>query len=893
MRFEEHFPPKTQHKQGTTREENTPKQGKNFQEQEHSYGIKTTKSNLNQELDALEKPAKLPGQAVPGQTQQAQQPGAQGEEQPASGPPPLEGDEAHGEQVAKKPMPLGRGIPAHLLKPQAGPAQPVAPQPAPTQSAPPQPAPTQPAATQAAPVEQMAKMSFEERAPKITKRMDKGTQGAPIPVCVNFIPIKSVTGGIYQFAVSYSPDIESKNMRYKMLNEHRPLIGKTRAFDGAVLFLPKMLDEKVTVLKSTRETDEAEITVTVTFVKKLDPGDRQCVQLYNIMFRRIMKILEMTQVGRYYYDPKRPVPIPQHKLELWPGYITAIEHYEGGLMLLADVSHRLLRVESVLQFMYDFYQKKPNNFQSEVIKALVGSIVLTRYNNKTYRIDDIEWNKNPQATFTYHSGEEMSYVEYYKKAYNKTIDDLEQPLLIHRPKPKKGQRAPVNEVICLVPELCSMTGLTDEIRSDFRVMKDISAHTRVSPAQREQAMLKFVNNVYSNPEALEEMMSWGLEIDRSILETKGRQLPSEKILLGSSTFTASREADWGREATRETVISAVNLRNWLVVFTKRDESKALEFCNTMFKCAPQMGIQVAQPTHVQLRDDRTETYLKSIRDHLNPNVQVVVTIFPSSRDDRYAAVKKLCCIESPVPSQRSVMVVGIDVYHDAGKGGKSIAGLVASTNKQFTRWYSRVCKQQPGQELIDSLKVSFADALKKYHEINHDLPERIIVYRDGVGDGQLHIVANYEVQQLSESFALFESYKPKLAVIVVQKRINMRIFAANGNGGGQRKLDNPPPGTVLDHTITRKDWFDFFLISQHVRQGTVTPTHYVVVHDESGLKADHLQRLSYKLTHLYYNWPGTVRVPAPCQYAHKLAYLVGCSLHNEPAVELSDRLFFL
>ena len=30
-----------------------------------------------------------------------------------------------------------------------------------------------------------------------------------------------------------------------MLNEHRPIIGKTRAFDGAVLFLPKQLDEKV------------------------------------------------------------------------------------------------------------------------------------------------------------------------------------------------------------------------------------------------------------------------------------------------------------------------------------------------------------------------------------------------------------------------------------------------------------------------------------------------------------------------------------------------------------------------------------------------------------------------------------------------------------------------
>ena len=28
---------------------------------------------------------------------------------------------------------------------------------------------------------------------------------------------------------------------------------------------------------------------------------------------------------------------------------------------------------------------------------------------------------------------------------------------------------------------------------------------------------------------------------------------------------------------------------------------------------------------------------------------------------------------------------------------------------------------------------------------------------------------------------------------------------------------------------------------------------------------------SYKLTHMYFNWPGTVRVPAPCQYAHKVS----------------------
>ncbi len=44
-----------------------------------------------------------------------------------------------------------------------------------------------------------------------------------------------------------------------------------------------------------------------------------------------------------------------------------------------------------------------------------------------------------------------------------------------------------------------------------------------------------------------------------------------------------------------------------------------------------------------------------------------------------------------------------------------------------------------------------------------------------------------------------------------------------------------------------------------MRQGTVNPTSYNVIEDSSGLRPDHIQQLAYKLTHLYYNWPGTVR----------------------------------
>lgn len=36
--------------------------------------------------------------------------------------------------------------------------------------------------------------------------------------------------------------------------------------------------------------------------------------------------------------------------------------------------------------------------------------------------------------------------------------------------------------------------------------------------------------------------------------------------------------------------------------------------------------------------------------------------------------------------------------------------------------------------------------------MNGLLPDRIIVYRDGVGDGMMHTVAQYEVPQMSSCF---------------------------------------------------------------------------------------------------------------------------------------------
>ncbi|XP_019620701.1 PREDICTED: piwi-like protein 1 isoform X3 [Branchiostoma belcheri] len=599
-------------------------------------------------------------------------------------------------------------------------------------------------------------------------------------------------------------------------------------------------------------------------------------------------------------------------------------------MLMADVSHKILRTDTVLDFLYDLYNKTQHSFHENATKKLVGEIVLTRYNNKTYRIDDIDWEQNPQNKFKMFDGTEMSYVEYYAKQYNKTVRDMDQPLLVSRPKKKvqKGGK-PMEGPLYLLPELCTLTGLTDEVRADFHVMKDIAIHTRITPDKRNETLQTFINTLNRNEKVQKDMKGWGLSYDKTLLKLEGRVMPPEKIWQRSGSYNYKpQDADWGKEMRGQQLISCVPMQNWLFIFPQRNSPQAQDFLQALVRVGPPMGMNINKPIMCEIPDDRTDNYLRTMREQMNDKTQMVVCLLSSQRKDRYDAIKKFCCVDHPVPSQvivsrtlnkkqmlmsvatkialqlncklggelwaveiplKSMMVVGIDCYHDSATKGQSIGGVIASMNNSLTRWYSRCTFQHSGQELIDGLKVCLQAALKKFYELNSNLPDRVIFYRDGVGDGQLGAVVEHEIPQVLDTFKnLGADYKPKVAWIVVKKRINTRFFAQAGRG-----LQNPAPGTVVDTEVTRPEWYDFFLVSQSVRQGTVTPCHYNVVWDTSGLKPDHMQRLTYKLCHLYYNWPGTIRVPAPCQYAHKLAFLVGQSIHKDPSLNLADRLYFL
>lgn len=115
-------------------------------------------------------------------------------------------------------------------------------------------------------------------------------------------------------------------------------------------------------------------------------------------------------------------------------------------------------------------------------------------------------------------------------------------------------------------------------------------------------------------------------------------------------------------------------------------------------------------------------------------------------------------------------------------------------------------------------------------------PENILVYRDGVSEGQYQLVLENELPLLQKACA--ETYPadqtkaglPRITVVVVGKRHHTRFYPTSEDGADRGS--NCLPGTVVDRGVTEARNWDFFLQAHAAIKGTARPAHYFVVHDE-------------------------------------------------------------
>ncbi|XP_052739671.1 piwi-like protein Siwi [Bicyclus anynana] len=764
------------------------------------------------------------------------------------------------------------------------------------------------------------------RTRPVTVTSKKGATGQPLNLMANYFTVKTTPQwSLYQYHVDITPEEDRTGIKKALMRIHKNTFGGY-LYDGTVLYTVKKLHPDPLELYSDRNDGER-MRIMIKLTCQVSPGDYHYLQVFNILIRKCFSLLNLTLMGRDFFDANAKVDIPEYKLQIWPGYKATINQYEDKLLMVTEIAHKVLRMDTVLHMLREYIAKSPN-YKPIFTEELVSKIVMTDYNKKTYRIDDVSWNDSPLSTFRM-KDQDVSYVEYYQKKYNIKITDMKQPLLISRSKPR-DIRAGMPELVYLVPELCRQTGLSDNMRADFHLMRSLDTHTKIGPSMRIQKLLNFNRRLTQTKEIVEELGAWSLKLDNDLVRFKGRQLPPENIVQGGNVkYPAGDTTEgWTRDMRSKNLFSLAQLPAWVVITPERQRRDAEGFVDLIMKTGSGVGFRMPRPEIVTIQRDSPQDYSNMCENVIaRKNPAMILVVLGRNNPERYGAIKKKCTVDRAVPTQvvcgrnlssksamsiatkvaiqmccklggapwtveiplPTLMVVGYDVCHDTRSKEKSFGAFVATLDRAMTQYYSSVDAHTSGEELSAHIGFNIACAAKKYREKNGVLPGRIFVYRDGVGDGQIPYVLSQEVAEIKAKLAeLYGTTEVKMAFIIVSKRINTRVFVDTGRSG-----ENPRPGTVIDDVVTLPERYDFYLVSQNVREGTIAPTSYNVVYDTSGLDPDRIQRLTYKLTHMYFNNSSQVRVPSVCQYAHKLAFLAANSLHCSPHVTLSETLYFL
>lgn len=741
----------------------------------------------------------------------------------------------------------------------------------------------------------------------------------------NFFDVTLGTDLIFQYDVKFEPEILNKRFKRKIIET------LLREKYGSFIFTGTSLYSLVK-MEGTFEYQDSKSNTThilkITEVKSIDQKSSTDVrfQVFNNLIKECLHVFTRTprgtkqskpkfhEIGRgRFFDSTKEKVFKEEKITLWPGFKESLNQKSAGVFFCLDTITKVLRNDTA----WDVLRNDRGSAKSDIL----DQVVRTTYSNKFYRVVEIVENQTPESSFTKRNGENMTYLDYYEKTYGirKQKIDPRQPLLKVVQKRKGAE-----ETIYLIPELCYLTGLSSKHRSDHRLMEKLSTFLNRDPTNRESEWRHFIkdlnNPASENPNELvgKLLKDWKAQISRNPVKVEGKIYEMPTIAFGKDQGGRTQtkqypSANWNTFGKDRFCFSeSRHCKEWMIVYPKNQGDEVKYFYETLNKVySPLVNQSLPKPFQCKVSSDDVRDFIDCMKNDYKPNMVFVVVILPTDQADRYSKIKQHL-IEQNVPSQcvkfgtirnssklMSVctkialqintkmggipwriegiegklarMIIGIDICHDKlGKNKVPIAGFVASINSSFTRYFSKTVEtsgknDSPIPKLYDLMK----QALAVYKERNGNYPQEVIVFRDGVGESQMKTIQDEELIQLKQAC---DKEQIKFAYIVVQKKVGAKFLKDTG-----KYFENPGPGTVVDSKIVDSERTDqtgdFYLIAHTIKKGaTVAPIHCHVLTNETSFHIEVIQYLTFQMCHLYFNWTGTIRVPAPCQYAHKVAF---------------------
>mmetsp|Transcript_32514 Transcript_32514/g.127514 ORF Transcript_32514/g.127514 Transcript_32514/m.127514 type:complete len:728 (+) Transcript_32514:190-2373(+) len=426
---------------------------------------------------------------------------------------------------------------------------------------------------------------------------------------------------------------------------------------------------------------------------------------------------------------------------------------------------------------------------------------------------------------------------------------------------------------------------------------------------------------------------FGLRVNAEPMEIKARVLDPPSVLFGGNSRVNPRDGSWNMQRERF-MQSGATLTSWgVIIFCDQrmlNDSAVDGFIKKLVHAGRDngMNIQNERPLKTRAKRDasaRSEMtkMFRTLNEH--GKAQIILCIKPNQDSGLYREIKQMSDCELGVPSQcllannvnkgniqycsnvtlkmnaklggqnffpeplrdrelnhpfesQPFMLVGADVTHP-GPGvelAPSIAAMVGSLDRRVTKFGNTMRCQGGRKEIIEDMQAMFLELLEEFRKANKGaVPKRIIMYRDGVSEGQFQQVLDYELWEMRRAcMSISQNYRPPMTFVTVQKRHNTRFFPVNSKDGD--RSGNCSAGTVVDTDIVHPKHFDFFLNSHGGLQGTSKSGFYKVLHDENAFTADQIQSLTYRMCHSYARCCKAVGVVSQAYYAHLLAFRGRC-----------------
>lgn len=149
-------------------------------------------------------------------------------------------------------------------------------------------------------------------------------------------------------------------------------------------------------------------------------------------------------------------------------------------------------------------------------------------------------------------------------------------------------RAGKADNVSLIPELCRPTGISDEMRTNFSLMRACADHTRLDPMNYKRRLSIFNQRLKSSPQSIKALNDFHLDIEKNLVEVQGAILPQQTILFADNRNVQVSNASWDNEFRNCKLYSSIELKNWFVICPRNCEIDGRKFMNDLVRVSHSM-----------------------------------------------------------------------------------------------------------------------------------------------------------------------------------------------------------------------------------------------------------------------------------------------------------------